>query len=241
MSVIAICGLPGSGKTLFNTYLQLKHYKRQNNVFSKLKRKIKKEDITVNNIFSNYPILLNKKHKKTLYCNRVSLDDLYEYTRFPINSNLCFDEFQLYFDSLDFKNFPKNVRNLFQLHRHLGFNNIYILSQHPSRIVKQARVLVSEFYEIVKSIRLPFGFMFFRYNIYYNYEDFGKPVNVKKNEVTYRFKKKLLIFRYKKVYKSYDTIYMRHLLDNKDDFHITKYASVSMNLDDINYTFNIKA
>ena len=30
MSVIAICGLPGTGKTLFATYIAKKHYKKYN-------------------------------------------------------------------------------------------------------------------------------------------------------------------------------------------------------------------
>lgn len=237
MSVIAICGLPGSGKTLFCTYLQIKHFKSQNTLLMRLKRKLKRDNVYIRNIYSNYPICLDLK--KGLFSYQVSLDDFSNIKQFPVNSNVCFDEFQLYFDSLDFKNFPKNTRNIFQLHRHLGFNNIYILSQHPSRIVKQARVLVSEFYEIVKSVRMPFGFMFFRYNIYYNFEDFGKPVNVKRSEVNYRFKKRFKFIRYKKVYKSYDTIYMRHLLDDSDDFDNVSFNNVSMNLDEINYTFKL--
>ena len=30
MSVIAVCGLPGTGKTLFTTYIAKKHYKKHN-------------------------------------------------------------------------------------------------------------------------------------------------------------------------------------------------------------------
>ena len=74
MSVIAICGLPGSGKTLFSTYLQLKYYKKQNGIIKKLIRKIKKEDVLVNNVYSNYPILFNKR--KSIYSNRVGFYDL---------------------------------------------------------------------------------------------------------------------------------------------------------------------
>ena len=32
MSVIAICGLPGTGKTLFATYLAKKHFKKDNGI-----------------------------------------------------------------------------------------------------------------------------------------------------------------------------------------------------------------
>ena len=42
MSVIAVCGLPGSGKTLFSTYLMKKSYRKENNIFKRLffKKKI---------------------------------------------------------------------------------------------------------------------------------------------------------------------------------------------------------
>ena len=127
MSVIAVCGLPGSGKSLFITNLMLKHYRSENGI---LKRLFFKKKLN-NNIYSNFPIKL----AKNTFSNAISLNDLDKYMRYPMDSDLVFDEFQLYFDSLDFKNFPKVVRANFQLHRHFGINNIYILSQHPSRIV----------------------------------------------------------------------------------------------------------
>ena len=208
MSVIAVCGLPGSGKSLFITNLMLKHYRSENGI---LKRLFFKKKLN-NNIYSNFPIKL----AKNTFSNAISLNDLDKYMRYPMDSDLVFDEFQLYFDSLDFKNFPKVVRANFQLHRHFGINNIYILSQHPSRIVKQARVLVCEFYEIVRFIKIPIiGIGIFRYNIFYNYEDFGKPVNVKHADVTYKFKKRCMFFRYKKAFKSYNTKFMRSLVDNE--------------------------
>ena len=169
-----------------------------------------------------------------------SLFDMAQWNQYYADSDFIFDEFQLYFDSLDFKNFPKVIRNTFQLHRHFGINNIFIISQHPSRIVKQARVLVTEFYEITKFIKIPFiGIAFFRYNIYYNFEDYGKPVNVKKNEVPYRFKKKIKFFRYKKVFKSYDTKYFKKLVEDDDFVTKVSYAALSMEKIDIlnNYHF----
>lgn len=237
MSVIAICGLPGSGKTLFATYLQLKYYKKQNSFIKRFIRKIKHEDKFFNTSFTNYPILLNKRRNQ--FSNIVGFYDLDSLDKFPVNIDLVFDEIQMYFDSLDYKQFPKNIRTFIQLHRHFAINNIYVLSQHPSRIVKQLRILVCEFYEVVKSIRLPLGFMFLRYNIYYNYEDFGKPVNVKKNEVVYRFKKRFKIFRYKKIYKSYDTCYMRRLQDDKMPYTIQEFIDKSMSLQEINKTFKL--
>lgn len=236
MSVIAVCGLPGTGKTLFCTHIGCRHYKKDNKLLKRFIRKIKREETKVNGIFSNYPIRLKKK----VYSNMCSLFDMAQWNQYYMNSDFIFDEFQLYFDSLDFKNFPKVIRNTFQLHRHFGINNIFIISQHPSRIVKQARVLVTEFYEITRFIKIPFlGIGLFRYNIYYNFEDYGKPVNVKKSEVPYRFKKKIKFFRYKKVFKSYDTKYFKRLVEDEDHIVKVPYACLSMEKLDIlnNYHF----
>lgn len=229
MSVIGICGLPGSGKTLFATYLAKKHYKRSN-IFKKNK---------VNNIYSNYPILLNKR--KNIYSNKISLNSFLNYHNWDYHCSIFIDEVQLYFDSLEYKNFPRTIRNNFQLHRHFGIDDIYLLSQHPSRIVKQLRVLICEFYDITKFIKIPFTpFCFFRYNIYYNYEDFGKSVRVKKEDVPYKFNKKFCMFNYKKIYKSYDTCYMYGLIEDKEKFVKNSYDSKIMSKNDIFDTFGIK-
>ena len=175
MSVIAVCGLPGSGKSLFTTYLARKHYRRLNRFkFGKHKK---------NYVYSNYPISLDKG----IYSHRISLYDFNTYYKWNVHSCVVLDEIQLYFDSLEFKDFPKVIRNNFQLHRHFGIDNIYIVSQHPSRIVKQLRVLACEFYDVIRMVKIPFTpFAFFRYNIYYNFEDFGKSTKVKKSDVSYK-------------------------------------------------------
>lgn len=209
MSVIAVCGLPGSGKTLFATYLMRKCYKHENNVFKRVffKKKI------FNNIFSNYPIKLDRTH----FSNSITLSDLNFNHSYMQDSNIVLDEIQSYYDSLDFKDFPKELAKFMQFHRHFGVQDIYLISQHPSRIVKQMRILVCEFYDITRFIKIPFTpICFFRYNIYYNFDDFGKSTQVKKADVTYKFRKCFKFFNYKKVYKSYDTKYMKMLLDGKD-------------------------
>lgn len=232
MSVIAVCGLPGTGKSLFITNLMIKHYRSENGL---LKRNIFKDKLN-NNIFSNFPIKLYKKK----YSNSISLNDLNYFRKYPMDSDLVFDEFQLYFDSLDFKNFPKNVRTNFQLHRHFGINNIYILSQHPSRIVKQARVLICEFYEITKFIKIPLiGIGLFKYNIFYNYEDFGKPTNVKKNEVSYKFKKRCMFFKYRRAFKGYNTKFMRSLVDNESFISKIPYIDKDMSKEEIYDVYGI--
>ena len=231
MSVIAICGVPGSGKTLLMTYLAKKKFSSENGLFKRLFEKTR-----YLNIYSNYPIKLDDKR----YSFKLGLEDLNKFQKWPPDCDLIYDEFQCYFDSLDYKNFPKKVRTNLQFHRHYGINNIYILSQHPSRIVKQARVLINEFYDVVKFIKIPIiGIAILRFNIYYNYEDFGKSVNVKKEDVIYKFKRKIKLFRYKKVFKSYNTKYMRVLVDNKPYVPSNQFNNVDLSLEDIVSNFNI--
>lgn len=227
MSVIAVCGLPGTGKSLFTTYLARKHYKRLNRFNFKAKK---------NYVYSNYPIKLDRKH----YSKSISLDDLALKTSWNPGSVIILDEVQLYFDSLDFKDFPKAVRNTFQLHRHFGISNIYINSQHPTRIVKQLRVLACEIYDIVGFIKIPFTpFAIFLYNIYYNADDFGKSVKVKKADVSYKFARRFKIINYRKVYKSYDTCYMSELVADKPVYDSPEFNKEVMSLNEIQDTFNI--
>lgn len=228
MSVTAVCGLPGSGKSLFTAYLMVKHYKKINRFKSKKKK--------VNYIYSNFPVKLDKNH----YSKPIGLFDINLQHSWEPGSVIGIDEVQLYFDSLEFKEFPKSIRNAFQLHRHFGIKDIYVNSQHPSRIVKQLRVLISQFYDVVGFIKIPFTpFAIFRYNIYYNADDFGKSVNVKKSDVSYKFTKKILIINYKKVYKAYDTIYMNNLVSDKPKFDSSEFISKLMSKDDIDNTFGI--
>lgn len=258
MSVIAVCGLPGKGKTLFTTYLMKKKYSKENNI---VKRLITKKRFI--NVFSNYPIKLNtnkkyekklkKKNKirskkglpllednKAVYSFQISLKDFESFKKQVPDSFIVLDEFQSYFDSLDFKKFPRKIAHNFQFHRHFGIKDIYIVSQHPSRIVKQARILVNEFYNIVKFIKLPLGIAIIKYNIYYNYEDFGKSVNVKKEDVIYDFKKRIKIFRYKKVFDSYDTKYLRALVEDKPYIRTEQFNNKLMNKKSILSNFSIE-
>jgi len=230
MSVVVVCGLPGTGKSMFTTYLAKKHYKRLNrfNFFKKKK----------NYVYSNYPIKLDRKH----FSKFVNLDDLNLKHSWNAGSCIILDEIQLYFDSLDFKEFPRDTRTTFQLHRHFGISDIYIVSQDPSRIVKQLRILGCEFYDIIGYLKIPFmPFAIFRYNIYYKDEDFGKSTKVKKSEVSYKFKKRIKFVNYKKIYKSYDTCYMSNLVADKPAYESPEFNSRVMTKNEILSTFNIKS
>ena len=231
MSVIYLGGVPGSGKTLFATYLMKKKFKKENNIFKRLFHKK-----MYLNIFSNYPIKLYKNY----FSYSISLGDFLNYNKHIPNCSIVFDEFQSYYDSLDFKKFPRTIAKNFQFHRHFDIEDIFVISQHPSRIVKQARVLINEFYQIVRFIPIPIiGIAFIRYNIYYNFDDYGKSVNVEKNQVSYDFKKRFRLFFYKPVYKSYDTKYMKVLVKNKEFLNKKSFDSKILSLDDIYKNFNI--
>lgn len=232
MSVIYIGGVPGTGKTLLATYLMRKKFRRENNIFKRLfKRPL------YLNIFSNYPINLYKN----IFSYSISLSDFEHFNKHVPDCDIVLDEFQSYYDSLDYKQFPRTISKNFQFHRHFGINDIYVISQHPSRIVKQARILINEFYQVTRFIKIPLiciGFL--RYNIYYNFEDYGKSVNVNKEEVMYDFRKKFLIFKYKKVFRSYDTKYMRALVEDRPYIRTSEYLGKVLTLSDIKNNFNME-
>jgi len=259
MSVIFIGGIPGTGKTLFCTYLAKKKYKREN--FLKRKKKI-------NNVFSNYPTQLTnyfkrKKYKKIInlykdslgnitrkrdlidrntYSRKCSLMDFNVYKRHIPDSIYIFDEFHAIIDSLEYKNFPRKVQKTFQFHRHFGIKDIYVVCQHPSRLVKQVRILCDEFYKFKKFIKIPLlGIGIFRYVIYYNFEDYGKSTKVKKEDVIYDFKCCLKFCFYKKIFKSYDTKYMKVLVEEKDYFESEEYNNLNLSKEDIKNNFDMSA
>lgn len=256
MSVISIGGVPGSGKTLFVTYLMKKKFKKENR-FRFFKEKI-------NNVFTNYPVKLSnykiKKKKiksidkftnevsfesvlvdKNIYSRSCSLLDFSTWHKFIPDSVYVLDEFHTLFDSLDYKNFPKSISKVFQFHRHLGIKDIYVIAQHPSRIVKQVRILIDEFYKIKRFIKIPFlGIAFVKYSVYYNFDDYGKSTKVKKEDVAYDFENHFRFFRYKKVFKSYDTKYMSALVKDKDFYETVPYSALNLTQEDIYHNFGIK-
>lgn len=56
-----------------NPKICLHHYKKTNNLILRLIRKIKKEPIWINNVYSTYPILLKKTKKEKVYSNIVTI------------------------------------------------------------------------------------------------------------------------------------------------------------------------
>lgn len=220
MSVISINGLPGKGKTMTATMIALKHYKKENTILKKIVRKIKKEPIVINNVYSNYPILLNKRKK--IYSNRVSIYDLKNQYSFLPNSLIVIDEVQLFYDSDEFKTFPRIIANFNQAHRHFLIKDIIYISQHPSRVVKKLRNVVSEYYRIKTRFMIPIlkiGFVSCR--VTYEFEDYEMSFTKDKDLRKLKdIKSKTFFCNFRKVFKSYDTIYLLPL--NVDKPQINK-------------------
>lgn len=227
--VIAVCGKPGTGKTLFTTYILKKQFKQENNFII---RNFKKDKI-FNNCFANYPVQLDKNN----ISKSIGLLDLNDIHDWLMDSVIVFDEIQAYFDSLDYKKIPRTIARNFQFHRHFGIKDIYIVSQDPSRIPKVFRVLAQEWYQIKSHIKIPLiGIAFFKVIIWNREEDYNQPCNLtrkQKQTINYDYKKKYIFFKYKKVYKSYNTKYMNALSKGRPIFDKGSYNSLFLTQEEI--------
>lgn len=226
MSVISINGLPGKGKTLTGTMIALKHFRKENNIIKKIVRKIKKEEVILNNVYSNYPILLNKRKK--IYSNRVSIYDLKNQYSFKPNSLIIIDEIQLFYDSDEYKTFPRIIANFNQAHRHFLIKDIIYISQHPSRVVKKLRNVVSEYYRIKTKIMIPIlkiGIITAR--VTYEFEDYESSFTKDKELRKLKdIKSKIFFVNFRKVFKSYDTIYLLPLNVDKPKINKGNYTKM---------------
>lgn len=255
--LISYCGVPGSGKTLHSVGDDaLKKYKKDNSSFKKfiywLGYKLKIKSATnnflyykcfpknkINSIYSNFPILLDKKNK--IYSNKVSLFDLEGQYSFLPNSLIIIDEVQLYIDSDDYKDKDLNLRirrigKFLQSHRHFGIDRIIFVSQHPSRIFKKGRNICESYSKHYKIFKLPFGLTFIKTIIYFDLDSYGKfiPKDRKlRKMLDFDFKKKLIIFNRKKAYKSYHSRYLCEYNYNKPLLDLGTYDNLSISYDEV--------
>lgn len=176
-------------------------------------------------IFSNFPILLDKK--KDIYSNYVSFDNLTIDTaksfRFPVGSVIIIDEIQKYYDSRDYKSFPRSIGVFCQHQRHGGIHDIYLLTQHPSRADNKLRQLAESFVKIHES-KFIFGFAWMLVYTYYRDEDYGKPIPKKSffglgkpmgdmQGGYFDGERRTYLFRTKKVFNAYDSKYFRFVFE----------------------------
>ena len=232
MALKIITGIPGSGKTLETTRIALKHYHKMNNPIRKsimhigsiLHIKKFKEEFNyysifpygkINNIYSNYPVLLDKK--RGIYSNRITLWDLDGSYSFYPHSEILMDEVQLYVDSDEYKDKVQNykirkIAKFLQAHRHFGIDDIYFVSQHPSRVFKKARNICECYIKQDKLIHIPFTpYMISHCTGYYEFEFYGRYIPRSKEErkkLPFDYFKKYHIFNSKKVFKAYDSCYL---------------------------------
>lgn len=236
--ISAICGLPGAGKNVYATYLAKKHFKKNNSVISRLIRMVKKEEIYVNNVYTTYPILLKKRKDGNIYTNTVSLYDLNNKYSFQKHSLIIIDEVQAFFDSEEHKDFPEEIAVFNQFHRHFDIDDIYYISQHPSRIVKRLRVLSSKFDKIRKFIIIPFvniGIMCI--TTYFEFDDYGKYHHMPKEFRTYDYRNKIVFFRVNKVFKSYDSKYLKVLNVDKPLYDNREFKDLYLDKEELNAVF----
>lgn len=229
MSVIGLHGIPGCGKTVGATAVALKHFKKTNSKLKQFIRYLRKRDIYINNVYSNYPILLNKKHK--IYSHIISIDDLDNRFSFLPDSIIILDEVQAFYDSYrDFRKFPSGISSFFQMHRHFGIKDIYVISQHPRRMITYIRDVISQYHRIKHFFKfklLNVGLIV--YKRCYEFEDFTtsftKDKEVKK---MLEIKTKFYLFKLKKVFNSFDSKYLYCLNEGKPLPTYGSYTSLDM-------------
>lgn len=239
--ITCISGIPGSGKNVRATYLARKHYKKNNNIIRKLIRRIKHEPIIVNNIYSTYPILIKKNRKIEVYSNIVTLFDLIPDNRFVKNANIIIDETQAFYDSEEHKEFPKDIATFNQFHRHFDVENIYYITQHPSRLMKKLRILCCEFDKIKTFINIPFINIGFMHIVkYFEFDDYGKYHHPKKEAKTYDVKNKYCLFLTRKTFKSYDSKYLKVLNKDKPLYNRGRFNLLTLSEQQIRYIYRDK-
>lgn len=242
--ITCISGIPGSGKNVLATYLARKAYRKNNNFFRKLLRRIKHEPVIQNNIYSTYPIRIKKYPKKSkkqdVYSNLVTLFDLVPSNRFIKNATIICDETQAFYDSEEHKEFPKDIAVFNQFHRHFDVADIYYITQHPSRLMKKLRILCCEFDKVKTFLNIPFINIGFMHIIrYFEFDDYGKYHHPKKEVKTYDVKNKYRIFMTGKVFKSYDSKYLKIL--NKDmPLYSGTFKDLNLSREQIKYIYRDK-
>ena len=258
MALISYCGVPGSGKTLTATIIAKKHFKKENSKIKyytnylislipivKLKTNINYYNNfdykKINNIYSNYPILLYKNKKKNIEIKskRINLWDMNNDFSFLPNSVIVIDEVQLYADSDEYKDKTINeklshVAKFLQAHRHYGINKIIFISQNPSRIFKKARNICDSYLKLKKVINLPFGISLVRGRGYYDLDYFGKYVpkdREEKKRLPFEYYNYTKFFKRKNIYTAYDSRYLSNYNYNKPLYSNGEYETLKVDYD----------
>lgn len=262
MAILCYSGLPGKGKTAMLTHISVKHYKKSNGIIQNSIRTIINATKTttdikklshriipwfkslpvcysyalhnpINNVFTNYPVLLDVK--KNIYSNVVNLDDLNMKYKFPKHSLIGIDEAQRYYDSREFKKFPKNLGTFLQHHRHADIDNIIFVTQHPRRLDNKMRDLCEVFRKYKIFFKIPFiPFIFAYYVNYYEFEDYGKYNHLKPEFRTYDYDNHFEFISSHKSFDRYMSKYFHVVFDVLPDIIKSRFTSKELQLDEIN-------
>lgn len=229
MALYIYSGIPKTGKTATTTYQAVKHYRKDNSLLMKL---FERRTHNVNRVFSNYPILLDKKKK--VFAIRTNPNMLCMKYRFPHGSIIILDEFQRYFDSREFKDFPKPLGTFLQHHRHGSIKDIIFTSQHPRRIDNKGRDLSEIFVKHRIFIKIPFIPVFVSYSTeYYEFEDYGKYNHLKNEMKTYDYKNHFRIIYAGNIVGRYDSKYFRVIFDELDPVPEVPFTGLQLTKEEI--------
>lgn len=242
MALICYSGLPGRGKTAMATYHAVKKFKKDNSLIIKLIYKVAYK-ITKNEkfsskvfprrlIYSNYPILLDRKKK--IYSFKVGLNDLRMKKRFPYHSMLIFDETQRYYDSREFKSFPKEIGTFMQHHRHGSIDDIVLVTQHPRRIDNKMRDLNEVFRKYRTFFKIPLlPYIISYYTDYFEFEDYGLYNHVDRKHRTYDYQNHVRMFNIKNCYPRYNSKYFHFIFDGLPEIESVEFKDIDLSKDDL--------
>lgn len=198
----------------------------------------------INNIYSTFPILLDKK--RGIYSHKVSLWDLNNLYSFYPNSIIILDELQLFVDSDEYKDriitdTLRKIGNYFQAHRHFAIKNIFVTSQGVTRIFKKCRDVCSGYLKLNRVFKFPFlPFGFISGTLYYDIDYFGKYIPRDKEErkkLPFDYKKIRMLCNLDKVYSSYDSRYLANMNFDKPLLNRGLYDSLRTEIKDLNVLY----
>ncbi len=223
--IIHIGGVPRVGKNKTAVYLAVSHYSKENSLIKQLIRKKRGLDPIYNNVYSNFPILLDRRKK--IYANEISIYDLNGEYRLRENAMIVIDEMPVTFDALDWKDFPKAIGDYLHVHGHYHINSIILVAQHPKRLPNKPRDIAEILWRIKKFKKLPL-LPWGRLNAvqYFQFDDYGKPEYIDKKVATYDFEIVKKWCNLKNIHSRYKHDYMYPRIADKPMLEHNEYNAL---------------
>ena len=187
----------------------------------------------INNIFTNYPVLLDPKRK--IFSNIFRPKDTKMTVKFPKGSTIIWDEAQRDVESREFKKFDKNMGTFLQHHRHASITNIIFVSQSPKRIDNKLRDLAEVYRKYKIFFKIPFiPFIFVYYSNYYEADDYGKYAHPKPEVKNYDVDNHIEFISTKKSFDRYDSKYFSAIFDILPPVVKVQWQKLQMSPEEIN-------